>query len=489
MKLTHLRSVGWALLLLAGAAVSAAVSAQTLTGTSVTSRYASFPTPYPAHTVASGSAVEFPSAGLLAPHPGLGTKRWDIDYDANTIRINFIDMPATYGGGAAWTFDVRPICKLASGQSVPTTVTSISATTNKADAASYVTAQSSFTANSVRLPFTNYHGAPNAPGNYSDWKPGDYILATLKFAPCSGGVVMPPHDVTVLTPGPVNACRPYELCFDVNVPTGPLPGKSDLSLQLYQNGNPVGLPLTHTMTADGKWCFQMPAIAQGQGFDYVLTTTHTYGFPFNANSVVLTDIEIDALPKLGTPGVHQGQQQGLNNDLVCAGAPASTCCPPVNHDMVAGMFDDNASNSGAAYFESLQVGSPAALSFVNGLNAYLSYLKFICPQTTNLKAEFFTGPVTAPTTVGGPAGLLTLTTPIATYTTGGNLAVSLAPLSTLSRNQGQYYRTSVKVTGVNSAGATVNCGFDATACALDDTYAFMHNSTAKMAPGFSPRTR
>ena len=60
------------------------------------------------------------------------------------------------------------------------------------------------------------------------------------------------------------------------------------------------------------------------------------------------------------------------------------------------------------------------------------------------------------------------------------LNTALMALNTLSRTQGQYYRTWIKITGVNAAGATVACGFDAQTCGKDDTYAFMHHSPQAM---------
>ena len=176
----------------------------------------------------------------------------------------------------------------------------------------------------------------------------------------------------------------------------------------------------------------------------------------------------------------------------CGGTDASTCCPPVTHPMVGDMFDDNADNNGTPYTESLKPTSVGTTSFLNGLAAYLSYLKFVCPQIANLKAEFFTGPVSAPvnpldpSSPAGPLSPLVLSgLPTAIYNTSmgpsnSALNTALMALNTLSRTQGQYYRTWIKITGVNAAGATVACGFDAQTCGKDDTYAFMHHSPQAM---------
>ena len=76
--------------------------------------------------------------------------------------------------------------------------------------------------------------------------------------------------------------------------------------------------------------------------------------------------------------------------------PTSTCCPPVNGSLfVRGMFQ-HVGNAANTYTQPLDTASATTASFVNGLQAYLTYLRTLCPQTVGLKADFFRGPVTAP---------------------------------------------------------------------------------------------
>jgi hypothetical protein len=165
---------------------------------------------------------------------------------------------------------------------------------------------------------------------------------------------------------------------------------------------------------------------------------------------------------------------------------ASTCCPPVNKQIVQGLFKHEG-NAATGYTMPLDTSVGATTtSFVNGLNAYFTYLHFVCPQTNKLKVEFFTGPVSAPTTPGGPAGPLGATLlPAATITTPApamtiallNNALSAGPnnMNNWPRLNGQYYRISVQITGVDAQGQPVNCGFNAKECALDDTFGFVFN--------------
>ena len=168
---------------------------------------------------------------------------------------------------------------------------------------------------------------------------------------------------------------------------------------------------------------------------------------------------------------------------------ASTCCPPVNgKPMVQAMFK-HVGNAANTYTQPLDTASATTASFVTGLNAYLTYLKSVCPQTVKLKAEFFTGPVTAPPPLplGSPAGpLLGLDAAIpkssvifSSLTIAGlNAALNgLGGMNLYPHNNGQHYRIAVKITGVNAAGAPVNCGFNAIECARDDTFGFMYSTT------------
>lgn len=173
------------------------------------------------------------------------------------------------------------------------------------------------------------------------------------------------------------------------------------------------------------------------------------------------------------------------------GTSASTCCPAVDRPMVQGMFKHQG-NAASTYLMPLDTSGPATTSFVTGLNAYLAYLHLVCPQTVKLKAEFFTGPVAAP--VGsGPAGPLVgtdLTVPKSSVVFSSltvpvlNTALN-AGMNNFVHTNGVWYRIAVKITGTNANGQTVDCGFNAKECAIDDTFGFVFNTSARMADGRS----
>jgi hypothetical protein len=50
-----------------------------------------------------GSGIELPGAGPILGAAG-PSPRWNIDYGSDTIRIDFLQQPATYGAGAYFTF-------------------------------------------------------------------------------------------------------------------------------------------------------------------------------------------------------------------------------------------------------------------------------------------------------------------------------------------------------------------------------------------------
>jgi hypothetical protein len=169
----------------------------------------------------------------------------------------------------------------------------------------------------------------------------------------------------------------------------------------------------------------------------------------------------------------------------------STCCPPVDKLMVQGMWGHQG-NSASTYLQPLDTSSATTASFVNGLNAYLAYLHVVCPQTAKLKVEFFTGPV-GPPVGSGPAGQLTgtdATIPkstawVPTLTVSGLNTALNAGMNNYVHTNGVWYRIAVRITGTNANGQTVNCGFNAPECAIDDTFAFTYNTAGKMAAGSS----
>jgi hypothetical protein len=173
------------------------------------------------------------------------------------------------------------------------------------------------------------------------------------------------------------------------------------------------------------------------------------------------------------------------------GTSPSTCCPPVDRLMVQGMFMHQG-NTASTYLQPLDTTSAATTSFVTGLNAYLAYLHVVCPQTVKLKAEFFTGPVAAPVGIG-PAGPLVgsdLTVPKSSVVFSALTVPALntalnAGMNNFVHTNGVWYRIAVRITGINAIGQTVDCGFNAPECAIDDTFGFAYFAAGKMAAGRS----
>ncbi|HEX8243832.1 MAG TPA: hypothetical protein VF541_10060 [Longimicrobium sp.] len=129
------------------------------------------------------TAIELPNAGPTLGSAG-NAPRWNIDFGVNTIRVDFLQMPATYGVGSKFTFS--SLDPKLPGNCPAAHVTGIIVSTNKAIASSIVST-ATFTPNSVTLPFV---GSSNM-----DWLPGEYILVRLQFAcdnvPPQGGKVNP----------------------------------------------------------------------------------------------------------------------------------------------------------------------------------------------------------------------------------------------------------------------------------------------------------
>jgi len=115
-----------------------------------------------------GPGVELPSCGTTL---GMNSNRWDIDFGSNTIRIDFIESAATYGGGVFFNFsDLIP-----QGPGCPAGIISgISVTTNHSLTPFNVITAATFTSNSVKVQFAPNSGTIN-------WNPGDYILVKLDY--------------------------------------------------------------------------------------------------------------------------------------------------------------------------------------------------------------------------------------------------------------------------------------------------------------------
>jgi hypothetical protein len=143
-------------------------AAASLVGDVVNTKLMNFPNS--TNSTVVSPQVELPAAGPILMNQPNQAPRWDIDFDANTIRIDFIGGVATYtGGGATFTFSsldpTLPGCPAAH-------IVGVTATTNKA-AATSVVAGATFTAHSVVVPFT---GATTL-----NWNPGEWILVRLTY--------------------------------------------------------------------------------------------------------------------------------------------------------------------------------------------------------------------------------------------------------------------------------------------------------------------
>lgn len=114
--------------------------------------------------------VELPGAGPSLGSPG-PSPRWNIDLGSNTIRIDFMQQPATYGMGSYFTFSsLDP--QLAGCP--PAFVSGITVTTNKPSNQFNVVSAATFSPHTVTIQI--------APSNRNlDWQPGEFVLVKLNF--------------------------------------------------------------------------------------------------------------------------------------------------------------------------------------------------------------------------------------------------------------------------------------------------------------------
>jgi hypothetical protein len=118
-----------------------------------------------------GSGIELPGAGPILGGAG-PAPRWNIDFGSNTIRIDFLQQPATYGMGSYFTFSsLDP--QLAGCP--PAFISGITVTTNKPTVPFNVVAAATFGPHTVKIQI-----APNSAN--IDWQPGEFILVKLNFA-------------------------------------------------------------------------------------------------------------------------------------------------------------------------------------------------------------------------------------------------------------------------------------------------------------------
>lgn len=160
-------------------------------------------------SVVTSPGIELPNAGPVLGSAG-SAPRWNINFESNFIRIDFLQQPATYGAGSKFTFS--SLDPKLPGSCPAAHVVGIDVTTNKASAAGIVST-ATFTANSVTVPFA---GSTNL-----DWLPGEFILVRFKF----GCDTAPPA-------GDVNPCCP------------PWSSTKVASVLKYQGTGGIGAPYT-----------------------------------------------------------------------------------------------------------------------------------------------------------------------------------------------------------------------------------------------------
>lgn len=142
-------------------------AAASLMGDTVTTQFGGGPAAN--RTVNAG--VELPNAGPVLGAAG-SSPRWNIDFGNDTIRVDFLQQPATYGAGAAFVFTgLDP--QLAGCP--PPFISGINVTTNKPTSPFNVVANATYGPHSVTVQI-----APT--GGNLDWMPGEFILVRLKFA-------------------------------------------------------------------------------------------------------------------------------------------------------------------------------------------------------------------------------------------------------------------------------------------------------------------
>ncbi len=122
-----------------------------------------------------GTGIELPGAGPVLGAAG-PSPRWNFDFGSDTIRIDFLQQPATYGMGSYFTFSsLDP--QLAGCP--PAFISGITVTTNKPTSQFNVVAAATFGPHTVTIQI-----APNSAN--LDWQPGEFILVKLNFACATG---------------------------------------------------------------------------------------------------------------------------------------------------------------------------------------------------------------------------------------------------------------------------------------------------------------
>lgn len=170
-------------------------AAASLIGDTVTTQFAGGVHPIVSRLVSG--AVELPAAG---PTLGLAgsSPRFNIDFGANTIRIDFVNQPATYGPGSQFTFaSLNPVPP--AGCTGTPRINGIEVTTNR-PASAFVPGGATFGPNQV---IVRIAGATNV-----DWLPGQFVLVRLTYA-CDIVVAPLPGSITIVKDAQPNDAQDF----------------------------------------------------------------------------------------------------------------------------------------------------------------------------------------------------------------------------------------------------------------------------------------
>lgn len=125
----------------------------------------------PMATTAVNAGIELPNAGPVLGAPG-PSPRWSINYGSDTIRVDFLEQPATYGGGVSFVFSsLDP--QLAGCP--PAFISGITVTTNKPTTPFNVVSAATFGPHTVTIQIAPVNGT-------LDWQPGEFVQVKLDFA-------------------------------------------------------------------------------------------------------------------------------------------------------------------------------------------------------------------------------------------------------------------------------------------------------------------
>lgn len=184
-------------------------------------------------------------------------------------------------------------------------------------------------------------------------------------------------------------CKLGKICYDYTLPkdTKGVVGKLQITLNIVQNGNMVGMPIQSPMLTNGnQYCFQI-APCDIQSIDKSLG-----GFDFYAVAN-FTHPSASIPPKTtGNTQIGQGKQKNDDCLLDCSQSkPSPTsitfdpCCPPLNADLMKTLF--KFVPTGGITDPYKVVFSPTDF-FKSSSQAYTDYIKILYPSLINLTYQW-----------------------------------------------------------------------------------------------------